>query len=294
MDTATLSALIKSFGAADTPENTNRIREFYANDPKAAENRLTGARAPSDESGGSRDMMLNSMLDKVIAQTMGSLQQVAPQESLQPLPMVQNASTPSVRSATAARGPRGVAPNMEPQMQPGYNDNTEVTSGTIGAPPASGDMSMWDMLGLLFGAGATGKAFLGQPNANARGKGAGAGGAGSANKRITSGQVPESHRLTYQPKLEDDTGRFKKFQKDFPGSQSMSDVDIVRQQHRLTPEEATSVMNQDAQNVARIKQEVDAENAQAKALQDQMMEREMRQRGTRDLAKAARRATGRK
>lgn len=269
MDQAMLSALIKSFGAADTPENTNRIREFYASDPKAAENRIYGTRSPSDESGGSRDMMLNAMLDKVIAQTAAPSQ--IQSEPLAPLPQTQALKAPQA-AAPPQRGPRGAAPVMEPQMMPGYTDTTEITGGGTDGTGGGGDGFWPGLVALLLGGGATAKALLGTPpvTANASARGAGAGAEGSANRRLT-GPDQNAKQLTYQPKLENNA----------PSTT------------RNSPElEAKGKAATD--NYAKLNAEVEAENKSAKALQDQMMEMTRRQRNTADLAKAARRATGRK
>ncbi len=275
MDQATLSALIKSYGAKDIPENTNRIREFYASDPKAAENRLYGARAPSDESGGSRDMVLNAILDKVIAQTAAPSQAIQ-QEPLAPLPMVQNASAPTKRSATA--GGRNAVPVSPPEMQPGWQDNTEITSPTIGAPSGGGGVMDW-LLPLILGVGSMSPLARGpgQPNANANARGAGAGGEGSANRRLT-GPDPNAKQLTYQPKLENNA------------------PNTTRNSPELEAKGKAA-----ADNYAKLQSEVEADNAAL--LQRQMMEqtareaemRKMRAQGsTRNTLKAAGRLFGRK
>lgn len=94
---------MQSYGAADTPDNANRIRNHYASDPTAMDRRLTGARGQSYEGGADRDAILNAMLDKAIAQTAAP---TAPPDVLPVSPMVQNATGSSRRSATAGTPPQ--------------------------------------------------------------------------------------------------------------------------------------------------------------------------------------------
>lgn len=132
MDNATLSALVKSFGAPDTPDNVNRVREFYAADPTAAERRLYGVKGQSDESGGSRDALLNSMLDKFVQQT-----SAAP-VALPVSPDVQAASGPTRRSATAGASAPSPAAQTREQYGPGGSDPLarEVNRATAREPRA--------------------------------------------------------------------------------------------------------------------------------------------------------------
>lgn len=190
MDNATLSALMKTFpGSADTPDNVNKLRAFYASDPKNAENRISGARMANDESGGSRDAIIEAMLDKVMAQT--AAPQAIQSEPLAPLPMVQNASAPTRRSATAAptrqASPDWSNANENPNLGP-LPPRSASPGEQSAVPPTRGSgLGFLDLLGLIIGGGATAAAFR-QPNTptdnmNSRGKGANAGGQNSANNR---------------------------------------------------------------------------------------------------------------
>lgn len=162
MDTATVAALLKSYGAPDTPENANRIRQHYASDPTAADRRLYGAQGQSDESGGSRDAILNAMLDKFIAQTAPA--PVAEPPPQQVMPTVQNASTPSRKSATAGQplskdvpgasvyDQRNLGPlppkDSKPAATSGYevDPQTSAQSGSVSA-----DNWMMDLLAPIIG-----------------------------------------------------------------------------------------------------------------------------------------------
>lgn len=304
MDQAQLSAIMKSFGAADTPENSNRVREFYAADPTAADRRQFGARGQSDESGGSRDAILNSMLDKVMALTDKN---VPPSVEATTMPMVQNTSVPTRKSATAA--PKGTAP-IDPVMN-AENPNLgpvparNASSGERAASPEG--IGFWDTLALLLGGGATAGAMMRSPptNANANARGSGAGGMGSANRAIT-GPNQNTLRLGYEPKLEDqDYGRVQgRRVTEYPSGAPVIPEEGIRNakgkvvaQGNEWPkgtEAWAEQPKQSPQDIARMQAEIEAENAASKALQEQMMQQTQAQKRTSDLSKAARRATGRK
>ncbi len=131
MDQATLTALMKSYGAANTPENVNAITQRYSSDPTAAERRIYGLQGQSDESGGSRDLMLNKMIDQAVAQV--AAPPVADPASLPVSPMVQNASAPGRRNANA-----GAPPSIQQREQygPGGSDplQREVNRNTPAMP----------------------------------------------------------------------------------------------------------------------------------------------------------------
>lgn len=265
-----MSKLLAAFpGAANTPENMNRLREFYATDPKALENRMYGSRMASDESGGSRDAILNSMLDKVIAQTDSQ-----PQQSVQsePLPMVKNASAPTKRNATAAQQPQRSDVPGDPQPLPPDNVVNPLDNATPRGGSASSDSgSWWDkLLPAILGVASTrGNDMVRSPSAASR------------NSYTTSqieGPNPNTPRLTYQPKLEDTSGpKYESGATEIP---------------KGVPQKVGAAM-QDPAEVARMQSEVEAENRAAQALQDQLMERAIAQRNTAALLKNARRAVGR-
>lgn len=286
MDQAMLQALAKSYGAPNTNENMNRIREFYANDPQAAERRIYGVKGYSGESTGDRDAILNAMLDRTMTGGVNGAPNTEPQMTV--MPDVQAASAPTQRSANAGapRGTRGGASGggvvVEPSMQPGFTDTSEVTSPTIGAPQGGGGGVMDWLLPLLIGVGGAGALVRSIPGSDGqqqnRGRGAGAGGAGSRNVPAIEGANPNQKRIGYTPKLPDESG---------PKMPSGA-TEIPKG----APQRAAAAA-QDPAEVARMKAEVDAENRGASALQEQMLQREKAQRSTRELGKAARRATGR-
>lgn len=182
MDQALLSALIKSYGAADTPENVNRIREFYAADPTAAERRAYGLKGQSDESGGTRDMLLNAMIDK----------------AMPPVGPVQN----DIEGIAGKVGTNYNMPDNPPQRRgipnkiglapeetivtPSLSPEEQLTPRGNSVPNASGS-SVWDWL-LPTILGGIGVASLPKKDGvsaqpQAQGRGAGAGPQGSANNR---------------------------------------------------------------------------------------------------------------
>ena len=144
MDAAQLQGLLKSYGAADTPENVQRIQSHYASDPTAMDRRLFGAKGQSDESGGSRDAILNAMLDKVIVQTSATpVATPAPEVS----PMVQNASLPSKRSATANAPNRRQLSNSSPNSGDPLADevNKRTPANPNAMPPRSVGVSSYEV-----------------------------------------------------------------------------------------------------------------------------------------------------
>lgn len=278
MDQAQLSAIMKSFGAADTPENSNRIREFYAADPTAADRRQFGARGQSDESGGSRDAILNSVLDKVMALTDKTVPQSIESTTVPVMDTVKNSSVPTRKSATAAptAAPTWANASENPNLGPVPARNASPGEG--GA--AKGDGLFDWLIPLLIGGAATGSAFRSPPaNANANARGSGAGGMNSANRAVT-GPNQNSLRLTAHPRTA------------APAPYG-TDLEIPKGGD-VKGSPAVPVMPQSPQDVERLRAEVEAENASANALKEQMMQQTARQKQTSELAKAARRATGRK
>lgn len=326
MDQALLSTLMKSYGAADTPENSNRIREFYASDPTAADRRAYGVKGQSHEGGADRDAILNAMIDKVAAPAPAAITQ----EPLAPLPMVQNATAPTRRSATAGapqRGPRGTAPSMEPQMQPGYSDTNAQTSPAIGAPgsrvsgyetnvedqtlPANGggilDWLLPAILGisaLRSGAGGAAPSPSGVPSVRPIPDATYVGPMGREGAPPVAGRISNEQRrpVKASPRAIGNDGKLiegaNPSQKRVGSTPKLEDniSDLTRVPTNEPP--PTQVRNSpQLENEGKKRQlqaEVDAENEGASRLQKQMTDRAMAQKNTADLAKAARRATGRK
>lgn len=289
MDQATLSALMKSFGAADTPENSNRIRSHYAANPDEAERRLFGG--GNQGSVGGRDDLLNAMLDKFVAQTDGP-SGIAPNTEPPPqsLPMVQNANGASRRSATAGAPQRPpvtdwAGMNENPNLGPLPARNASV--GEAAAVPNDG-MGLLDLIGLLIGGGATANIFRSpSANAQANGRGAGAGGMNSANRRAIAAPVdaanamidgpdPNMKRLTYEPKLV------------APETAPIQSIDESRRPVNTNADERNSEGKNKPINIDTKPQQQGPYDGKPMNVQDQMLEQ-----ANRKMPNARRIATGR-
>lgn len=260
MDQALLSKLIQSYGAADTPENTNRIRAFYGANPDQAERRVMGMRGSEGQQGaGGRDDILNAMLDKVIAQTNAP----APQQAAPEVSSGMNYGAPPQRGAPV------------PRVQTQGADPSPSNFGSLppqDSVPESGGIWPW-LIGAL---GARGVASLpGSDNTfESRMR------SNTANDpRMIQGPDQNAKRITYQPKLQDQGGaRMPSGAPEIP---------------KGAPQQVGAAM-QDPAEVERMKAEVAAENLNAATADEQMMSQMKAQARTRKLGQAARVATGRK
>lgn len=161
-----IAALLKAYGAPDNAANVNALTQRYANDPTAADRKIHGLQGQSDESGGSRDAILNMMIDSVAAPT------AVQNEPLAPLPMVQNASAPTRRGATAGSTPRagrqqGYGEAGDP-LANGVNAATPARPDVAGPASTPQDWSTLDFLAPLIGI--LGAGALAKPVYNAVGK----------------------------------------------------------------------------------------------------------------------------
>jgi len=255
MDQALLSQLIKSYGAADTPENTNRIREFYGANPDQAERRVMGMKGSQGQQGaGGRDDILNAMLDKYIAPQVAQAVQ-APEVStgnVYEAPTGGGKAAPLVKTEGAMPTPLNTGP-LPPR------DATAAEKGGSG----------WEWLLAALGARAAAdptvralptpeqQKMLPAPQ--------------SSTSRMIENYNKDNPRLTYQPKLE-----------------NQGPVEV-----RNSPElEAKGQAN--AEKYAQLKSEVDAENASRATADEAAALKLQEQMRTQKLLKAARAATGRR
>lgn len=261
MDQALLSQLIKSYGAADTPENTNRIRDFYGANPDQAERRIMGMTGTSGQQGaGGRDDVLNAMLDKVI-------QQSAPAPTVAP-----EVSTGNTYSAPARGAAAPALPKTQGSTPSALNTGPLPARDATASEKSAGDWS-WLLPILLGGAGV---ASLPGRDPTVR-----AIPTPEQQKMLPSPQSPTERaivdynknnpRLTYQPKLENN----------------------APSETRNSPElEAKGKAATD--NYAKLQAEIDAENQSNRALMDEMAAQRAAQERTRKLGAAARAVTGRR
>lgn len=149
MDQQMLTRLLQTYpGAAQSPANMNRAREFFASNPEIAEKRAMGMRGSGLDDNSD---VFGPMLDKIVADTAAP---TVTQEALPPLPAVANATVPTRRTATAASNKSYPAPNEAS----GAPLQTGGIPGDYNAPgtPAEGgfQMGVADYLKFLLGFGA--------------------------------------------------------------------------------------------------------------------------------------------
>jgi hypothetical protein len=304
MDDAMMSRLLQSYGASNSAGNANRVREFYASNPQAAEHRAMGMRGSLQED---NTDLLGPMLEKLMAQTDGTppgrVEVGAPE--VQPMPTVQAASAPTRRAATAA---------------PQYGPNTPMATGAVNpldgpatalaAPQRQG--SFWDdILISLLGATSAGGAAAMRNRGGAGGAAPSGGGGGAApqgtpeatfvgrmgeaarNDPRASGYLPRQQGALPAPDGQVDAPNAKLPAPDKRISSSRPDYNYEGTGKEI---EGVNARNQSEKTARKdvIQKEVDAENESAGRLQEQMRKRAADEAATADLIKKAKRAVGRK
>ena len=311
MDAALITALLKQSGAVDTPENVNRIREFYASDPTALERRVYGVKGASDESGGSRDALLDGMLDKYIASTSAGPPVAVEKEDGTPIPQ-QGAGTaqpmPARSGGTAAPA---YGPNAPQQYD--YGAATPPVSGLEEMPTRGASDGSWDwnllfpaILGML-GAGA-GARYLNNKGPNVRA------GGGDSNAASNRGGLPAETVETVAPNRNTRRGvsdtidlneRSLGYEPKLNGPNAQGGTQQIPEQRKIegrsdnydygsVGKEAETVMQRKnaagKQRAAQIQDEVDLENRHAAALQEQIRQMIRNQENAGATARAGGRA----
>lgn len=300
MDAATIAAILQKSGGQDTPENVNRIRSHYASDPQAAERRAFGLQGQSDESGGSRDAILDAMITKVMTQTDAQPQAIQ-QEPLAPLPMVQNASGPTRKSATAApirNDNRGISsPHTGDPLRDAVNDYTPANPSPQGAPVnKSGGFGIGDLVALIMGGAATAKAFSGPSTRTLRPPIAQTPQA-PGNPNLPQGGIAQRQAGGYAKLAAESSnapmdGGYAKYQAD--GFSKLAKEKASEKPNESKPAAPKKASKQTPEEVAKMKSEVADERAGSERMQEEMARQARAQREASALVKAARRATGRK
>ena len=300
MDDQMIARLLQTYGAQPSARNANAARQFFATNPEIAEKRAMGLRGSGiDDNSDIFGAQLEKFMQASEAEAppgrveVGPIEQVAPPQA-----------APAQRAAPAKMN------NMP--AQPGQNRQAEYGPSTAtGTAGSSGDGSIWDwLLPVLIGGGAVA--------AGSRMKPPGEDGPAPKQKalpraigedgKLLENPYPDGQkRLTYQPKLEDANKNRQAFLKEAETTRSMSDIDILRQKYGLSSEEADQLLKQNTPSTVRsdpaleaqgkkaqLQAEIDAENADAKRLQDRIMERQRAQVETKKLSDAAKRALGRR
>lgn len=264
MDANIINSILQRQGATGTNDNINRIREFAAANPDVLERYGMGMGPGLDDN----SALLRLALDKSIASTElpppeGSVQVGQPQV----MPSVQNASAPTRRSATAA--PISSTPPADWTTATGHPNlgplpSRDASAGEVAGAP-QGD-SGWNWLLAMLGLSSTGGMAAA---ANSRGRGAGAG---------APNQLPTTRALPAPPDM---------LRLPAPAIQ-LPDQSAPPQAGRPT---------QSPEEIARLRAEVDAENAQmrdqegnqARQLQEQIRKQKA-QKNTKETLKAGSRA----
>lgn len=272
MDDAMIGRLLQTYGAPTTARNANAARQFFATNPEIAEKRAMGMRGSGVDDNSD---IFGAQLDKFIQQSEaaappGTVEVGAPQVEAKAAPTT---GTPRQQQAapTSRQGNYGDAPMNGASRQGNYDP--PVTRQT--ARPGGGfglDDILTALLGLTSVAGAAKMAPNTEPVAP---KTKAIPRAVDNNGNLIEGP-PEMRRLTYQPKLEDG------------GAQARADA--VDQTKTITNDPTLNEQGRRAQ----LQAEIDAENADAQRLQDQIANRNKNQATTRELLKSAKRTvTGR-
>lgn len=270
MDANMIAALLQTYGAPNTAANANRAREFFAANPEIAEKRAMGMRGSGLDDNSD---IFGAQLDKFIAASEAD----APPGRVEVGP-IEKVDAPATQAApTTQRAAPAKMSNMP--AQPGQNRQAEYGSnGPITREAARGGkgFGLDDILTALLGLSSTaGRKMMSvidpnDPRLPPQLQGP---------EKLKQLQGPdEPKRLTYQPKLED----------------NVSDLSRVKTNEPPTTKvEGDPALTEEARK-RQLQTEIDAENADAKRLQDQIMERQRAQVETKKLSDAAKRAVGRR
>lgn len=325
MDPATIQRILARQGAQDTPENVNAIIQAAASDPSILERYSMGTAAPTVQNGrdiaGASGMDDNSallQLQKSIGNSIASTD--LPTSNGAPAPPPAAPVQAPARRAVPATGSRqgGYGPGASPSRQSGYGAGPSPDNATVGYEPSTGapmpvpsgipgggqgeagGLGGLEWLTALLGLRAVQKPQLPPPFTGAPSGG-----------QVAPFQGPEAQ---YVGPMKRDDPRFGGYlpKNGQPGTPpgpsavtgSAPAIDGVQANPKLqggNPEtypggaktlDPKAVQQapgklQDPADVARMQAEVDAENAQAKSLQEQIGRQQSAQKSTKDTLNAA-------
>lgn len=258
MDDAMIAKLLQTYGAPTTVKNANAARAFFATNPEIAEKRAMGLRGSGlDDNSDIFGAQLEKFMQEAEAPA-GRVEVGQPQLAEQPTPQ----QRPAVRQAAPATMTNTPA-QPGASRQAGYEP--PVTRAT--ARPGGG-FGLDDILTAILGLSSTaGRTIMDRSPKITMIE-------GDPTERLTG--PGEQKRLTYQPKLEEGGANARAAEAD--------KTKTVTSDPALT-EEAKK---------RQLQAEIDSENADAKRLQDQIMERQRAQVETKKLSDAAKRSVGRR
>lgn len=284
MDEAMIARYLASRGMSMSNDNANRVRAHFGSNP-AELDRLAmglpgGANSPMDTRGDT----LDQMLDKVIADTaatpagtveVGQPQMMSPAASPSPAPRNGGGS----RAMPSRQGGYGPGPSPSRQGDYGSGNRDRGIPVALEHGPEGG---LGTDVGMLNSGGGGGigeflLALLGLSSVAGRNAtqtpGAVQGGAAALPGRTDTDQK----RLTYEPKIEDKTTR--------------GNYESVGQEMQ-TIDERNAASKEGRRR--ELQADIDQENAHQKSLIEQQSKRNKDQKSAEELARAAKRATGRR
>lgn len=268
MDDAMIARLLQTYdGAQPTVKNVNAARQFFATNPEIAEKRAMGMRGSGiDDNSDIFGAQLEKFMQAAETEAPPGRVEVGPIEQVAP---------PTTQAAPTARTSAPAPTNMP--AQPGQNRQAEYgPTGPITREAARGGKGFGvdDVITALLGLSSTaGRKMMGgvdpnDPRLPPQLQGP---------EKLKQLQGPEEpKRLTYTPKLEEGGANARAAEAD--RTKTITNDPVLNEQGKK----------------AQLQAEIDAENADAKRLQDQIMERNKAQVETRKLADAAKRAVGRR
>lgn len=259
-----IRSILSAKGGADTPANIMSIKNFIASNPQQAEKYAMGMRGSSNNDDNMDILQLEKQMDKTNGiepqgtVTVGDPQLAAPQ--------------PNVAAAPIAKQPPMMGPPLPTTTG---RENPLDDAPQRGGPGVAGDGGgLWPLVLAILGGGAGASMYANRPNKNPSGAERGA----NIEQMALDGPKLDQKRIGYEPKLED----------------NMSDLSRLKTSEPAPAKVTNSPELNAAGQKAQVQAEVDAENAGARNLQEQMMQRTAGQNSTRDLLKKARGVTGRK
>ena len=300
MDDAMAARLLATYGAPPTPENVAAAKNFFASNPDVAEHRAMGMRGSAIDDNSD---VFRPMLDRLMQQT------ASPAAAAPPAPM-EGATTPAAArsSPVVTQRPAASSP-MGPQLPMASGAVNPLDAPPAAGAPASSGGSGWEWLLALLGASRAAAGGAASPNGNlptayqgpeARFVGpmgnpqqSPMGGEmqlddmrGSTQIEGQQGRIPGARPQVEGPRaqLEAPQGRIANSTPDYNYESVGKEVDQINNRNTTTRNARTQ----------QLQSEVDAENAQAQRLMEQMRNKQRGQANTRDLLKQGGKVLGRR
>lgn len=266
MDDKMMQALLQSYGAPMNARNANIARNFFASNPDIAERRAMGLRGSGLDDNSD---LLDSYLEKMVQADMNPTVQTAPlpppTQTAAPAPVQARVAAPS--RSSSVEGSPVVRPPASSWQGEGDTNNPNPSPSPV-ATTAGGQGDNYADVVNMSPQGDNGDWLLALLGISA------AGGKGAASNTTPQLSGPgDQKRLTFMPAMKDESQ--PPITKKVPAGGEMSKT------------------NQNARTRS-LQEEIDLDNRMLKAQMDQIRKRNLDQKAAEDLARAARRATGRR